>query len=448
MTKTHIYPISGMHCRSCEILIARHVRQIPGVVDVRVDHRASTARVTTADGTHIDQGIVRDAVRAAGYDIGRPQKPPLISRSAFVWTDALVASCIVFIGWLIIKITGLDTIVSGGSSSVTATSAVIIGLTAGISTCMALVGGLVMAFAARHAEHHPEATALQKFHPHLWFNLGRLISFVLLGGAIGALGAIMKISVSTTGWLTIAAGLLMAMLGLSLVGIFPRMRTGISLPAGIARLVGLDRPTASYSHRGSLVSGALTFFLPCGFTQAMQVAAIGSGTFGGGALIMGAFAIGTTPGLLGIGGLASVLKGPGGRFTLKVIGVAVLLLGLWNTGNGWSLTGITLGQPASAAIGQAAQLPPVRNGVQVLQMKQWAGGYNPNKLTVRAGVPVRWEITADGAGCASAMVVPSLGIRKALLPGLNVLEFMPKQPGSIKFSCAMGMFRGTIAVVK
>ena len=41
--------------------------------------------------------------------------------------------------------------------------------------------------------------------------------------------------------------------------------------------------------------GALTFFLPCGITQSMQVAALASGSPVTGALIMGMFALGTLP---------------------------------------------------------------------------------------------------------------------------------------------------------
>ncbi|NCP77121.1 sulfite exporter TauE/SafE family protein [bacterium] len=45
----------------------------------------------------------------------------------------------------------------------------------------------------------------------------------------------------------------------------------------------------------ALGSGALTFFLPCGFTLAMQAYAITTGSFITGALTMMAFALGTAP---------------------------------------------------------------------------------------------------------------------------------------------------------
>lgn len=49
------------------------------------------------------------------------------------------------------------------------------------------------------------------------------------------------------------------------------------------------------------VVGALTFFLPCGFTQSMQLLALGSGSPVQGGIIMAAFALGTLPVLLAVG---------------------------------------------------------------------------------------------------------------------------------------------------
>ena len=70
----------------------------------------------------------------------------------------------------------------------------LIGLAAGFSTCMALVGGLVLGISARFAENHPDATRVQKFRPHLFFNLGRIASFTLFGGLIGLFGKVFHLS--------------------------------------------------------------------------------------------------------------------------------------------------------------------------------------------------------------------------------------------------------------
>jgi plastocyanin domain-containing protein len=77
------------------------------------------------------------------------------------------------------------------------------------------------------------------------------------------------------------------------------------------------------------------------------------------------------------------------------------------------------------------------------------GGYEPDVLTVKAGVPVRWEIDGQNvAGCISYLQSRKLGIGLQLRPGRNVVEFTAATPGAYSFSCGMGMFRGTINAIQ
>lgn len=76
----------------------------------------------------------------------------------------------------------------------------------------------------------------------------------------------------------------------------------------------------------------------------MQAYAITTGNFTTGALAMMAFALGTAPGLLGVGGLTSYLSGASAKRFFKFTGVLVLLLALFNISNGYNL--ISLGNPA------------------------------------------------------------------------------------------------------
>jgi sulfite exporter TauE/SafE len=315
-----------------------------------------------------------------------------------------------------------------------------------------------LGISARHAELHPEASPMQKFRPHLFFNLGRIGGYAILGGALGSLGGAVQLSSGILGLLTIVVGLVMLALGLKLIGIFPRLENGaLSLPKGISRFFGSNNKNKEYSHFGSSLTGALTFFLPCGFTQAMQLYAVSTGSFTQGALIMGVFALGTAPGLLGVGGLASVVKGIFAKRFFKFSGILVIFLALFNISNGYNLTGWQL--PANdkqqetsnnKTNGQATD-PNVKmeNNMQVVNMTESSRGYTPNKFTIKKGVPVKWVIDAkDPYSCASSLVVSSLNIRKTLQAGSNVIEFTPTKTGKIAFSCAMGMYTGSFNVVE
>src|SRR5262245_64967155 len=65
----------------------------------------------------------------------------------------------------------------------------VIGLVASVSSCMAVTGGLLVAVAAKYNEVTTDLTPVQRIKPHLYFNAGRIASYTLLGGAIGALGS-------------------------------------------------------------------------------------------------------------------------------------------------------------------------------------------------------------------------------------------------------------------
>src|SRR3989338_2065238 len=172
----------------------------------------------------------------------------------------------------------------------------------------------------------------------------------------------------------------MLLLGLQTIGIFPRLeRVKFTLPKALYKFVGIDTQKQSeYSNRGSFLLGGMTFFLPCGFTQAMQLYAISSGSPVIGALTMGVFALGTAPGLLGVGGLTSLIKGAFAKPFFKFVGLMVVALSIFNITNGLNLTGLTLPSfgrlttTVSARVGSSAADPNVtlQNGTQIVRMTQ------------------------------------------------------------------------------
>lgn len=440
--KTITVPIKGMHCRSCELVVEGNLGKVAGVICVRVSQKRGEAVVEHA-GDAPDRSEMEAAVRASGYEVGRSERPPLLARDAATWQNLGLAALAVSGAYLLFSASGLGHIPANAPSAGPAV-ALGIGLIAGFSTCTALVGGLVLAFSARHAALHPEATGRQKFLPHLWFNLGRVVGFGLLGGLLGAVGGILKPSPFAIATLTVLVGAVMIALGARLTGISPRLSAGGPvLPSGIARRLGLHR-SSEYSPRAAAVAGTLTFFLPCGFTQAMQVASVGAGSFGGGAVLMSAFAVGTAPALLGIGGLAALMKGRAGKLFTAAAGLAVLAFGVVNISNGLAAAGFQAKTKAPADITASALM---EREVQVIRVTQGARGYSPNRLTVRAGVPVRLIVTSETTySCASSFVMPTLGVSRDLRLGENVIEFTPTAPGVVPFSCSMGMYRGQIEV--
>ena len=435
-----------MHCRSCELLIGDSIRQVPGVASVRVKYSKSCA-VIGYEETPPDDIAIEEAIRNAGYSVGTAEKAPWLSRNLHDYKNLGLAALILLALYFLARSTGLLD-VSVGAENLSLPFAVVIGLVAGISTCMAIVGGLVLGLSARYGEQHPEATRQQKFRPHLYFNVGRILGYAVFGGLLGALGGFLKLSNIALAILTIGVGVVMVMLGLKLTSISPRLKnTSITLPSSISRFFGLSKGQTTYSNKSAVVTGGLTFFLPCGFTQAMQLYAISTGSFALGAAALGLFAVGTAPALLSIGGISSVLKGVVARRFYVTVGLAVLLFGIFNVRNGLAITGFASGGTSNAK--PKAPVTDIVDGYQIIRMKQKAAGYSPNSFTVQKDIPVRWIITSESSySCAAALIMPAYNISENLTPGENIIEFTPTKTGRIPFSCSMGMYRGSFTVVE
>lgn len=165
------------------------------------------------------------------------------------------------------------------------------------------------------------------------------------------------------------------------------------------------------------------------------------------------FALGTLLPLLLIG-LSSVkfLQKPdlSKRF-LQVAGILVLFFALYNINFQLNVLGISsLSNLAINSTQNEKGLAPIVDGKQILKMDASSRGYSPNYFKVKAGIPVRWEITDKGtSGCTNAVISKSLfqGEIPLIMWQTSIKEFTPTKAGSYKFSCWMGMVSGIIEVV-
>ena len=180
----------------------------------------------------------------------------------------------------------------------------------------------------------------------------------------------------------------------------------------------------------------------------MQVYAISTGSFTQGALIMFLFALGTMPGLLGIGGLTSAVKGWFARYFFKFVALVLLILAVWNISNGYNLTGITFAGSVQNNAKEQKLSGQIINGEQVVEITQSGSGYSPRNVTVKKDVPIKLLVNATNLYvCTSTFVIPKFQILSQLKEGINEIKFTPTETGPIKFSCAMGMYTGIINVI-
>lgn len=440
--------INGMTCASCELLLERKLKTVPGVKDVDINHRTGIARIT-ADANHLpSQEKIASVVRKAGYSLDDGEAPTVssIDPNKRKWMEIGGSLIIIFALYKLLQAFDIVSLAPSTSGALSFGGILVIGLVAGTSSCLAVAGGLLIAIAAKYNEVHQAETPWEKFKPLLQFNIGRLVSYFVLGGIVGLLGQSVTLSTKMTGYMSIGIAFIMLYLALTILQIVPKgsfpIRPPKKLSRWIASLSDSNHPAAPFA------LGALTFFLPCGFTQSLQLVALASGSFMTGALTMFIFALGTLPSLLGISAISSTAKGNASRLFLRFAGTFVFVLAIGNINSGFALAGINL----ASAIDNTQQAPataPVINGnVQEVSMKVTTAGYVPSNLTIKAGVPVKWMIDGAGAyGCTSQIVIPDLNITKSLSRGINEVDFTAPNPGQLAFSCSMGMVRGSFTVL-
>jgi uncharacterized protein len=443
--------VAGMTCRTCENRIARHVGRIPDVE--RVTASAVHGRVEIESTAPIPPAAIARAIQAAGYTVGRT---PWLSLDPAVWLSAVLGIALVGGAAVVASVTGIAGLAAGAGDLVGGglVVALLLGLAAGVSTCAALVGGLVLALSAsfetrRTADGGGAARIVGKMRPALAFIAGRIAGYGLLGAALGALGASITLPPQLTAALMIAAAIVMTILGARLTGLSPRVASwSPTLPVGIGRRLGLaDGAVGGYSDGRAAGLGAASFFMPCGFTQAVQVYALSTGSPLLAGAILAVFALGTAPGLLALAGLPVVVPSGWRPALLRLVGVVVLAFAVVNGIAGLRLSGMGLpfGVSAAAAAGPVAE---VVNGAQALTTYQDGDGYRPGNVSIYAGLPTRWTVeSSTTATCASSLVVPALGISVRLHKGANTIDLPALPAGTVRYSCAMGMYDGAITVV-
>ncbi len=455
-SKTVRLSIDGMTCSSCEVIIEKKFKNIPGVKHVSVSAHKGTAHVECDCADLPSLQAFQDVLGNERYRVREIEQAfrsvaPVEKTERPSFARVLGFFVLAFLASTLLSRFGIFQTSSSVGEGMTIGSAFILGLIAATSSCLATVGGLLLSAVADGAKQQVQSSFIGRAFPTLMFIAGRLVSYLLLGGLIGYLGAALSPSPLVTGGLILLAAAYMIVMGLDMLGIAPAWLKALlpKMPKALAHRA-LSASEGSHAFAPALM-GAATFFVPCGFTQALQLYALTLGNPVQSALLLGVFALGTSPMLLALGFSFNLVKGQTKRFVFHFAGSLIILMGIANIQNGFTITGHPLSWPSlpeTRGDANAGELSPIEGGVQVMRMSVGPGGYTPNEFTVRAGVPTKWVINGSaGAGCAMALSAPQLGIRKLLTLGENTVEFTAPQSGTYSFSCSMGMYRGAIRVV-
>ncbi len=331
--ETHSFHVVGMHCKSCVMLTESEISQHPSVSSVRANLADCTVDITGDFRDKERELLVRELgklIEKHGYSLTLEKVA-----NKDKWKDFKIAiplSLVIVMAFYFLQKAGLVNLVK--TDSLNYGAAFFIGIIASLSSCMAVVGGLLLSMSASYAKGGEEV------RPQLMFHFGRLVSFFILGGVIGTIGSTFTLSPSASFILGILIALVMLTMGLNLLNIFSWTRKILpSMPKFISKSV-LNNTSTSYVLMPLLV-GVATFFLPCGFTQAMQIYTLSTGNFLAGGLTMLFFALGTMP-ILALVSFSSfsITKSAKAGVFFKTAGLIVIVFAIFNLLNSLAVIGI------------------------------------------------------------------------------------------------------------
>ena len=204
-----------------------------------------------------------------------------------------------------------------------------------------------------------------------------------------------------------------------------------------------------------LFLGALTVFIPCGVTQAMMAAALGTSSMAMGAALMFAFTLGTSPVFFIVAYLTTELGSRLEKFFMRFVAAVVLILGLVTINGGLNVLGSPLSfqnltrgllpsNSGPAPVAQAAQSSFTEGDVVLYVQNE---GYFPQTISAPAGKDFTLNLVTDQTySCARDFVIPALDYYE-LLPDTGTIQVnIPAQEkgNTLFFTCSMGMYTGQI----
>lgn len=457
--------IEGMHCASCELLIEKYVNSQPGVKSADASLEEKKIDIVFKKGDSINLNKLNNEFNEDGYTFSLEQKTTQSSPALSIRNGKLIvnkkglANLLKVFGILIIILTiffltdklQLAKYVNV-SNNYSLSGFFFFGVIASISTCAALVGGILLSLNKQWNEMyigHPEK---HKARPHFMFHIGRLLSFGILGGVLGLIGKTFTFNNTTvTSILIIIVSLIMFILALQMLGVRWAQKIRFTLPKDIARSITKKQGNANKFVPFGM--GVLTFFLPCGFTLIAQGVALTSGSFLRGGLIMFLFALGTLPVLAGISisGIKASSKPKSSQLFNQIAGILIVFFALYNINSQFNVLGIPSLSDLKA---KQEQTQPDKiqdpSGIQILSITARGFQYIPtSSTTLKAGVKTKLVVKNESMeGCGIYMVGRGLFDGYLILnKGESSITFTPNK-GTYKLTCSMGMVPPVTIYVK
>ena len=445
-----VFVVKGMTCYGCEQIIQKNMLSSKGVLKVKADYRNNKVEVKYFPD-QIDRKRLIGIIEQSGYTVlSSPE-----SKKIVLLKSVLVLAVMIMLYQLLSRL-GVFTFIPEIQTGSSLLMIFLVGVMTSVH-CVAMCGGISLATGAArprakvNADFNKDANTDTRTivrssaaRRAVLYNGGRILSYTITGAAAGLLGQVISINNTGRNIVILIAGLFMLLMGLNILELTPWLRKiKIPLPKKIIAV------QAKMSGNSPFWIGLFNGLMPCGPLQMMQLYALGTGNVLLGALSMMIFALGTTPLMFGVSYFAGLLSGKKTNVIKLVSSLLVILLGIQMIGRAIDIPMLIQARQANRQIEAAdGAVATIEDGYQLVETRFLYGRYQP--IVVQAGIPVRWVITAqegDLNGCNYSILIDEFGISQDLDYGETVIEFLPEEEGTYRYTCWMNMISSNITVL-
>lgn len=414
--------IDGMHCEHCESKIVNGLEKKKNIEKVTIKNNIAHI---TFKGKISNKEIINEI-----DDLGYVTKEEYISDnlkdidSTVNLKEFLAIGSLIILIYLMIKFVfelNIFYMIPNIDETVSLPMLFVIGLLTSIH-CISMCGAINLI-----AIYDSNRT----FKRPVWYNVGRILSYTIIGGFVGALGSLFKVNDLLNGVIVIVLSLFMLLMSLNMLGV-------LSFKA--------FRFKINNKSRNPFIIGLLNGLMPCGPLQAMEVYALSTGNVFTGALSMFLFGFGTVPLMLSFGFIYNLFKGKSKVLINKISAVLILILSIFMFNRGLLSFDIDLFRINPNYSNYVNSY--IDGDYQVVEFDLSVDHFED--IVVQKGIPVKMIINVSEKNlttCNNWVMIRKYDVLQRLEVGKNEIIFTPTDEGDYPYTCRMNMLKNTIKVI-
>ena len=400
-----IIHITWMHCISCEMILEKAFKDINSIDIISINHKKWILELDIKSND--DYKKVLKIINDNNFEIIEKS----IETNKSLKLEKILKNIAVYL-WLVVFIYIFSLIdlykYLPDTPNLNYWWAFLMWIIASLSTCLAITWWIIIWFSKYIDE---SKGVIAHIRVQLLFQIWRILWFFILGWILWQIGSILSISFWFTSIFTFLIWFLFLYMWLNTVWILPSLtKFWFHLPKSFAnKIEKFKNPLFAP------IIWAMTFFLPCGFTQTLQVIAIWSGGFMTWAMIMAIFAIWTSPVLFSVWIWSSYFRENKFWFLNKIMWIILILFGIFTISNAYNLLSVPSKNIEQIEIIEEENMQEeikqeVDESFEVIEVSHNWWATEPEKIELKAWWNYKIVITpsSNGRWCMSTVVSPKL----------------------------------------